>query len=293
MSGVPSLRTFTTMKIGGTADLVVVLKDLHNLRQSMPKPVRVLGNGSNVLIDDHHLTGTVIIVREFPPAEPEVLSESKDAVLVRVSSGLFLPSLARWSSRRGYSGAEYMVGVPGTVGGALVQNAGANQQEFSDILVESQFFNLLDQSFETWSKEKCQLGYRSSVLKARPELLCLSVVIQLKRSSPEVIEQQIEKNLSYRKNKTPWTKPSLGSIYTRLRRQDDWLYPGELIESCGLKGFRIGGAEVSSVHANYIVNASHATFDDVIRVMTEVERRVLEERGVKLEREILIWSDRV
>lgn len=280
------------MKIGGDAERLVQLRDLKELREELPKPIRILGNGSNILIDDRGLKGTVIVVRDFGALEPQILSESADEVEMRLSAGFYLPTLARWTSRRGLTGCEYMIGIPGTVGGALVQNAGANQQEFNFILVDAEFFNFKTQMLETWSKEQCALTYRHSALKSRADLLATSVRVRLKRDEVNSIESRIEMNLNYRKDKTPYSKPSLGSVYTRLEHAGGWLYPGQLIEVSGLKGHRVGGAQVSNVHANYIVNEANATFDDVIALMKHIERVVFEVQGVKLVREILVWSDR-
>lgn len=287
-----SLRPFTTMKIGGAVERLLRLSDLALLKEKLPAPIRILGNGSNVLIDDRGLKGTVIVVRDLPPAEPEILSDDSNAVELKVSAGIFLPAFARWTSKRGFTGAEYMIGVPGTVGGALVQNAGANEQEFNDLLIDAEIFNLSTQKIETWAKSQCALSYRHSALKSQSDLVVVSTRLRLKKADPETIEAQIEKNLSYRKSKTPFSKPSLGSIFTRIKTENAWLYPGQLIEASDLKGYQIGGALVSPVHANYIVNENDATFEDVMNLIRHIERVVLEKQGVQLQREILVWTDR-
>ncbi len=287
-----SLRTFSTIKIGGSAEKIVPLKRLSDLEQELPTPIRILGNGSNILIDDRGLKGAVLILRDFPPTEPEILLESKNEIRLKVSAGIFLPTLSRWTSKRGFSGCEYMVGVPGTVGGALIQNAGANDQEFKDIFISAEAYNLNTHKRELLSHEDIQLSYRQSSLKSQPEKLVLSVELKLSRNAPEKIQNQIEKNLDYRKRFTPYAKPSLGSTYTRLKEGENWVFPGKLIEEAGLKGLRRGGAQISSIHANYIINEGHATFEDVIGLMKEVEKRVFEHSGKRLIREILVWTDR-
>jgi UDP-N-acetylmuramate dehydrogenase len=286
------------MKIGGSAEKILKLRDLSELKDSLPLPVRLLGNGSNILIDDRGLKGTVILVRDFPPSEPAVLEEDEQSVTLKVSAGVFLPSLSRWCSKRGLSGCEYMVGVPGTLGGAIVQNAGANDQDISQILISVEFFDIEKQKHHLWSHDKCELSYRHSKFKElteKKEMLPLVVSADLKllKKPTEEIESQIEKNLNYRKEKTPYSKPSLGSVFTRLpgSATGEWIYPGKLIEDAGLKGFQIGGAQVSSVHANYIVNTGNATFKDVISVIEHIEEKVLEHSGHQLKREILVWSD--
>lgn len=286
-----NLRVFSTIKIGGEAEKIIQLKDLATLKETLPQPIRILGNGSNVLIDDRGLKGTIIVIRDFPPLEPEIIFEDSDSVHVKVSAGLFLPTLARFTARRGLTGCEYMVGVPGTVGGALIQNAGANDQEFKDVFLKATLFNFQTQEQYELTKEECELSYRWSALKTMPQKLVLSVVLNLKKGEIPLIEKQVQKNLDYRKQKTPYSKPSLGSIYTRLKNKNEWIYPGKLIEEAGLKRTRIGDALVSPMHANYIVNEGRATFENVLKLMEMIEQKVLEHSGYKLHREILVWTD--
>lgn len=286
-----SLRTYSTIKIGNTAEKVVLLKDLRVVGDHLPKPIRILGNGSNILMDDRGLKGTVVIVRDFPPTEPEIIDEHAGGVRLKVSAGMFLPALARWASKRGYTGCEYMVGVPGTVGGALAQNAGANNQEFSQLLVSADLFDLQTGLITQLDKDHCGLSYRHSRLKGMTNKVVVSVEIMLKGRDSSEIAKQIELNLEYRKQKTPYNKPSLGSIFTRLKKEEGWLYPGQLIEEAGLKGHKIGNAMVSPVHANYIVNEGGATFQDTLQLIEHIEETVLQHSGVRLKREVLIWSD--
>ena len=288
------LRSLTTMKIGGEPEAFLRLQDLQQLRQEFPKPLRILGNGSNVLIDDRPLRGTVICLRDFPPVEPIVISETDESCDVQVSAGVFLPSLCRWAEKKGLSGVEYMIGVPGTLGGAVVQNAGANQQEISQILQSAQVFDLESLTQFQMSAAELHFQYRHSRLKEKPKLIVMSAHLRLsKLKSQREIEDAIALNQKYRKEKTPYNKPSLGSVFTRLPDgQGGWLYPGKLIEDAGLKGFQIGGARVSEVHANYIVNEGQASFDDVMAVIKHIEAVVKSKFGVQMNREILIWSDR-
>jgi len=288
---VTSLRTFSTIKIGGTAERIIQLKELHELTAQLPKPIRVLGNGSNILIDDRGLKGSVIVVRDLPPSEPEIVDEHEAGIQLKVSAGMFLPGLARWTAKRGYSDCEYMIGVPGTVGGAVVQNAGANEQEFSNILVSVDLFDLQTGLMTKLDKDHCGLSYRHSRIKEMENKLVVSVEIALRSGDSERIQEITELNLSYRKEKTPYNKPSLGSIFTRLKEGDKWVYPGKLIEDAGLKGFKIGGAMVSPVHANYIVNEGGATFEDALKLIEHIEKKVFEHSDKKLKREVLVWTD--
>ncbi len=287
------LRSLTTMRIGGACERLVRLKDLKDLSENLPKPIRILGNGSNVLIDDHGLKGSVIVVRDFPPSEPEIVSSSQDHVLIRASGGIFLPSLCRWAERNSLSGCEYMIGIPGTLGGAVVQNAGANEQELKDIFVEGEVFDLETHRLLTLSAKQADFAYRTSALKQKPNWIVVSALLKLHRASETDITTRIQKNLDYRKQKTPYSKPSLGSTFTRIPRDGgDWHFPGELIERVGLKGLQSGGARISPVHANYIVNEGGATFDDVMSLIKKIESEVFQKLGIRMHREILFWSDR-
>ncbi len=295
MSDSLSLRSKTTMKVGGPVEVMVTLpeflKGLENGRV-FPKPIRVLGNGSNILIDDRGLKGTVIVTREGPQAQPNVKNSTDDFTVVECAAGLYLPGLANWALQNAWTGCEYMIGVPGTVGGALVQNAGANGQEFSEIFESAEVLDLETGKTLTVNKNEAKLDYRTSVFKDQPNWVILSCIIKLKRGSRSVIEKQMAENQNYRRTKTPFAKPSLGSVYTRLKNsQGEWIYPGKLIEDAGLKGRKAGGAQISTVHANYIVNNGQATFTDVIALMKDVQAEVLKHSGVELHREVLVWSN--
>lgn len=286
------LRRFSTIKIAGEAERVVYLSDfLSRVHEAWPVPLRVLGNGSNVLMDDRGLKGTVILTREDKLREPKILKKTSEFVEVEVSSGMFLPALCRWSQKETLRGCEYMIGVPGTLGGAVVQNAGANEQELKDILVSVSALNLMTKEVLKISAEDCELSYRWSRFQKETHWLVLSAVLRLPLGEMTSIEAQVQKNLDYRKQKTPWTRPTLGSTFTRLPQGSTWIFPGKLIEDCGLKGMKVGKMSVSDVHANYIINDGEATFENAIQLIEEIESRVKTHSGVSLHREIQIWSD--
>lgn len=288
------LRRFSTIKIAGRAEKIIWLGELlKNPQLSLPEPVRILGNGSNVLMDDRGLRGSVILIREDPVPESIILLEDSETVNLKVSASLFGPTLAKWSSRRGYSGCEYLIGVPGTLGGAVVQNAGANEQDIQNVLKSVRVFDLKNRTSATWAPKDCGLGYRHSRFQ---ELTVPAIVteieIQLKKKSAAECEKQMERNLEYRKSKTPWSKPTLGSTWKRIQdKQGQWIFPGKLIEDAGLKGFRQGALEISEVHANYLINRGDGRFEDAITLMEAVEKRVFEHSGWSLQREIQVWTD--
>jgi UDP-N-acetylmuramate dehydrogenase len=289
-----SLRNFTTMKVGGDPECLIELKKTpHPIWAELPRPIRILGNGSNTLIDDVGLKGTVVVTRDSGLADPAILETSEKGVHVRASSGIFLPRLCRWAARQGLTGLEYMIGVPGTLGGAVVLNAGANGQEAKDSVMAVRGIDLqTGQPFE-WVAKDLDWSYRHSRFCHSPDQYWIeSVDLLLQPLDSALVDARIEENLLYRKTKTPYQKPSLGSVFTRLPHGDQWYYPGQLIEEVGLKGHRIGDAQVSDVHANYIVNVGQARFEDVIALIKLIENKVLSEKGLTMRREILIWTDR-
>lgn len=290
-----SLRRYTTMKIGGNADQIIRYSDLEREPQrwmDLPSPIRILGNGSNSLIDDEGLKGSVILMRS-DSASFETLEQSESHLLIRASAGTYLPSLAKSLAKQSWSGTEFMVGVPGTLGGAIVQNAGANDQEMKQIVKEVVAIDLAQRSLVTFTNEQCEFSYRHSFFKNNPSYLIQSVTLELARRDATACQATLDRNLNYRKQKTPWAQASLGSMYTRSETDSGIIYPGALIESCGLKSFRVGGAFVSDKHANYFINSGEASFEDMYRLMLSVEKKVFEETGVRLQREIEVWSERL
>jgi len=283
------LRKFSTLKIAGPVERVLWVSQLPEDLSLLPRPIRVLGNGSNVLMDDRGLKGSVILTKEESLCDPELIDEDAKSVLLRVAAGFSLPRLSKYCSSRGWSGCEFMVGVPGTLGGAVVQNAGANGQETAEILKTVECLDLSTGLRAGLSKEECDLQYRSSWFHGR-DVLVLSAQIRLQKESPEACQKRVQENLEYRKQKTPYARPSLGSTFTRLKDGDSWIYPGKLIEDCGLKGFRVGAVSVSEQHANYLINEGGGRFEDALAVIEHIERVVLKKTGIQLRREIQIWG---
>lgn len=290
------LKKYTTFKIASDPERILSLREFVELssqeRSALPTPLRFLGNGSNTLIDDQGLKGSVILTREPEANEPKILEEIGDHVVVKVEAGSFLPSIARWSQKQGLTGCEYMIGIPGTLGGAVVLNAGANDQELKDIALEVEVFDLSAHKFKIISKRDCQFDYRSSLFE-NGGFVILAAHLRLKKSDPLAIQELIDRNLEYRKQKTPYAKPSWGSTFTRLKKSDgSWLYPGQVVEALGFKGYQVGQVQVSEVHANYLVNLGGAKFDDALQIIIEIEAAAQQKLGINMKREVQIWSDR-
>jgi UDP-N-acetylmuramate dehydrogenase len=200
--------------------------------------------------------------------------------VVYLKAGEPLPRVAREMAERGLSGFEYIVGVPGTVGGGVAKNAGAHGKEVKDILVEAYVVDS-EGYVRTFRKEELNLTYRSSALPSKGILV--EAVFKLEEDDPGTIKDRMEKFLSYRERSQPWTERTAGCMF----KNPPGDYAGRLIDAAGLKGFRVGGIKVSEKHANFFVNEG-GTADDAIRLIEYVRDRVREIFGIELEVEIEI-----
>ncbi len=277
-----SLAPHTTFRIGGAADLAVEartgaeLEALWWMAHDCDVPCLVLGRGSNVLVSDRGVRGLVVFNRctswEISPTG--ALSSASGAPLTEV---------ARRSAEAGWAGIEWAAGIPGSVGGAVVGNAGAHGGYVGDVLVS---VTVLDHGVvRTLPRDELGLGYRTSCFKAVPTCngrpLILEATFGLRPGDAGALEARIAELLQWRADRHP-QEPSAGSIFRRTAQ-----YPaGFLIEQAGLKGRRIGGAEVSPKHANFIVNAGGAMASDVKALIDEIQEAVAARFGVTLELEI-------
>jgi UDP-N-acetylmuramate dehydrogenase len=281
------LAKYTAARLGGSADWLYIAKEsvieLANVVKAAwadNLPVRILGGGANILVSDKGVHGLVVINR----VSQIDFGEWHEGRNVSTSSGTGLLRLARECTNRGISGMEWAVGVPGTVGGAVVNNAGAHHSDMAasvaDIVVlEANNFPKI------YTNAAMQYDYRHSMLKARldRQFVILQVNFVLPYDEPEAIQQRMEEFNAYRKQTQPHGA-SLGSIF----KNPEGDYAGRLIEVSGLKGYRIGGVEVSQKHANFFVvkDNNEATASDYYRLICHVQESVLTKQGVELELEI-------
>ncbi len=264
-------------RVGGPADVLVDVESLEELRQVMREsPVTVLGRGSNVLVHDSGIRGTVLRMRG---ELAELDTETGVA-----GAGLWLNVLVRRLEKAGLAGAEPFLGVPGTVGGAVVMNAGTSLGEACD-LVDSVTLVLPGGEVRELSGGDCGFGYRSSSLP--PGAVVASARLRL---VPDTMGPKREAFLARRKATQPLSKPSCGSTFTNPPGD----YAGRLIEAAELKGFRIGGAQVSEQHANFFLNLGEATAEDIAALIRHSRAVVLERFGVLLQPEVKLlgpWAD--
>ena len=246
-------------------------------------PWRVLGLGSNVLAPDEGLDGvTLLLADNF--AAVEVLPGG----LVRAAAGATNAAVAAAARDAGLAGYEFASGIPGTIGGAAIMNAGAYEGQFSDVAVEVRC--LVPAGAESWRvanvpAPEANWGYRTSRMM-REGWVVLGATLQLCADSPAAIAARMEELRERRESKQPLEMPSAGSTFKRPEGH----FAGALIQEAGCQGLRVGGAQVSEKHAGFVVNTGDATAADVLALIAEVQRRVRQTTGVELEPEVRLWQ---
>jgi UDP-N-acetylenolpyruvoylglucosamine reductase len=273
------LAPYCAYGVGGPAEFLFTARDTNalafavRLARELGVPVTVLGRATNVLVADAGLPGLVILTRN----ERHVLEG--DTLIVE--AGAELPGLVGELAGQGIAGLEFAGNIPGSIGGAVVGNAGAYGRAVSDVLVEVQ---LLDGRVERRAlPDELTFGYRTSVLKSRPELVVLAATFALTRGEPSALQAEIARDAELRRSKHPLEYASCGSYFKNPSRE---LPAARLIEEAGLKGLTVGRARVSEKHANFLVALEGATTADILALASEVRRRVRETSGVLLEEEV-------
>lgn len=276
------MKQHTTFKIGGPADYFVTPQSVEEIRavinciRDEDIPYCIIGNGSNLLVSDEGYRGVVIqLFDKFSDMEIE-----PDTGVVKVMAGSLLSRMSMQAAAAGLSGLEFAAGIPGTVGGAVVMNAGAYGGEIKDCIANATFLNREGEVI-TLAGEKMELSYRSSIAMKK-DYVVLAAEFKLKKADKESVMAKIRELAEARKEKQPLEFPSAGSTFKR----PDGYFAAKLIEEAGLKGFTVGGAKVSDKHAGFVINAGNATARDVAMLVDEVKKRVFENSGVKLEMEV-------
>ncbi|MFK5913208.1 MAG: UDP-N-acetylmuramate dehydrogenase [Woeseiaceae bacterium] len=276
----------TSWRVGGVADCFYQPKDLNDLSLYLKsldakEPIFWLGLGSNLLVSDKGIRGTVICTSG-------VLNNIKqlDNERVYVEVGVASPKLAKFSAKLGLTGAEFLSGIPGTVGGALNMNAGAVGGETWDI-VESVETIDRDGIIHQRTVNEFNIAYREVNAKDKKQEWFVSAVIKLSKDNADKCLQTIKNHLNRRGATQPTQQPNAGSVF----RNPEGDFAARLIEACGLKGFCIGGACVSEKHANFIINAGSATAEDIKSLINTVHTKVLQEHNIDLIREVQFIGD--
>ncbi|GHU34080.1 UDP-N-acetylenolpyruvoylglucosamine reductase [Clostridia bacterium] len=278
-----SLANYTSFGIGGIADTIVyplsadAFISAVNFTRTSGSPYIVLGGASNVLISDKPYHGVVFITH----ALKEI---SVNETVVRAKCGVFLSRIATFARDNSLTGAEFLYGIPGTAGGGIYMNAGAYGGEISGILTDTLYYDVSANTLRTIPNEAHEFAHRESVFQRNDDYIILSSTFNLKHGDKDEITRTMNSFMSSRKIKQPLEYKSAGSTFKRA----PGYYTAKLIDDCGLKGYSVGGAQVSQKHAGFIINKGGAVFDDVIRVIEHVKSEVLRQTGVAIECEVRI-----
>ena len=270
----------TTFKIGGNADIFLLPENEEQLcfciktAKEEHVPYFVLGNGSDLLVSDNGIEGAVISLVNLKGIDIA-------GTAVTVKAGENLASLCMSLKNAGLTGLEFAYGIPASVGGAVYMNAGAYGGEIKDCIVSAKYLDQ-DGEIKEIGKEDMCLSYRNSVFKKNRGII-LSAVFELKEDCPEKILERMNEYMARRKEKQPLEFPSAGSTFKRPENN----FAGTLIEKSGLKGEKVGGAEVSRKHAGFIINTGGATSKDVRILIKKIQSKVFADSGVNLEPEII------
>ncbi len=280
------LAQYTTYRIGGPARAVVTPLSTQDVVNALGFCHDVglrwlpLGLGSNVLIDDTGFDGVVI---RLSKGLDWVEKGIKGRGVWQAGAGLPIPRLARATARAGLSGVQRLIGVPGTVGGGAVMNAGAHGQDFSQVVLCVEVVRP-DGSVDTLPASNLDWGYRASGIEG---VVVTATTFRLEPGDPEALDRDVRRHLAWRRRGTPFDMPCCGSVF-RNPGGKGCRSAGQLIDAAGMKGFQIGGAQVSRKHGNYVVNVGAATAADVKAVIEAVRERVLKEFGTELALEVKI-----
>ena len=270
------LKKYNTYKIGGKAKYLIKPYNISSLKKLLEylnnKKIKYLliGKGSNIILPDEDYDGVVILLDKLNRIE------IKDNLAI-VEAGAILNNFINECINNSLGGLENLYGIPGTVGGAIVGNAGCNKSEISDNLIEITY--LKNDNIITKSKKDCLFEYRNSEFKNKKDIIILSAKFLLEYKDKECMKKTIKNNLIKRKESQPLEYPNAGSVFKNPTNNS----AGKLIDNAGLKNYNIGGAFVSDKHANFIINKNNATSKDILSLIKYIEKEISEKENINLE----------
>lgn len=272
------MKKHTTFKTGGNADYLVTPTSKEEMIEllKIDIPKTVIGNGSNLLVKDGGIRGLVI---QLSKNDRYTINEN----VIEAGSGIFVAKLSQLALKEGLTGLEFACGIPGTLGGAIYMNAGAYGREMSNVVGETDF---LRENGEIETITDHQFAYRKSIFQNMNGII-LSSRLKLEKGNVDEIKSKMDEYKTARNTKQPVNFPSAGSTFKR----PEGYFAGKLIEDAGLKGYRIGGAEVSTLHAGFVINADNATSKDILELISYIQKTVNEKFGVNLETEVKIIGE--
>ena len=277
------MSKYTTMKVGGPCDCIVFPDEISKIKEVIDFCKNenitffVIGNGSNLLVKDEGIHGVVIkLGHRFSKIE-------LDGEYILAYAGATMPALSQLAKKNSLKGLEFACGIPGTIGGGVKMNAGAYGSQISDILYEVTYMDEKEE-IKTIKNKECSFGYRKSIFTINPNYVILSAKFKLERGNIDEIENKMKENSLARKAKQPLEYPNFGSVFKR----PEGYFVGKLVDDAGLRGYKIGGAQVSTKHTGFIVNVDNATCKDVLDLIGYVQTTVYNKFNVKLTPEVII-----
>lgn len=278
----------TSFKIGGPADVFIKVDNIEELKETLDLskknqiPLTIIGNGSNILVTDKGIRG---ITAKLNLKDIEIKNENNKQI-IKVEAGVPVGLLAQKLVKEEITGFEELSGIPGTIGGAVIMNAGAHGKELKDILkkVTAMDYN---GNIHEFTNEECQFSYRNSRFQKEKHII-LQATLELEKGNSTEIKEKMDEYMQFRKEKQPIEYPNAGSTF---KRGEDFV-TAKLIDEAGLKGYKIGGAQVSEKHAGFIVNVDNATAKDVIELTDYIKEKIEEKFGKKINLEIQIIGEK-
>ena len=277
------MSKYTTMRVGGPCDCIVFPDEISKIKEVIDFCKNenitffVIGNGSNLLVKDEGIHGVVIkLGHRFGKIE-------LDGEYILAYAGATMPTLSQLAKKNSLKGLEFACGIPGTIGGGVKMNAGAYGSQISDILYEVTYMDEKEE-IKTIKNKDCSFGYRKSIFTINPNYVILSAKFKLERGNLDEIENKMKENSLARKAKQPLEYPNFGSVFKR----PEGYFVGKLVDDAGLRGYKIGGAQVSTKHTGFIVNVDNATCKDVLDLIGYVQTTVYNKFNVKLTPEVII-----
>ena len=280
------MKKHTSFKIGGPAECLikienkVQLKNIFEIAKDFNIPLTIIGNGSNILVSDKGIKGIVLKI-EIKKLE---IQENNEKVNVTVGSGEKLGIIAQKFLNQEIEGFEFASGIPGTIGGAIRMNAGAHGKEMKDIVKTVTYMDR-DGNIKKIENAKAEFKYRNSIFSHK-DYVIIETELELQKGNKEEISEKMQEYANFRKEKQPLEYPSAGSTF---KRGEDFI-TAKLIDECGLKGYQIGGAQISEKHAGFIINKDNATAEDVMKLIEYTKEQIYNKFGKKIETEVEILN---
>ena len=281
------MKKHTSFKVGGNADVFVKIRNVKELKEVLKiikeerLPFFIMGNGSNLLVKDNGIRGIVLKI-ELDKIE---IDKKEEYYYIKVGAGVKLMAFARRLLREEIEGFEFASGIPGTIGGAIRMNAGAYGGEMKDIVVETTFMDT-EGNIHILKNSEHEFEYRNSIF-SKKNWIILETTLKLKKGNKKQIKEKMEEYASSRSEKQPLKYPSAGSTF----RRGEGYITAKLIDECGLKGYRIGDAQVSELHAGFVINKGNATAEDLLKLIEQVKEKVYEKFNKKIELEIQVIGE--